>query len=113
MNLRKASTDFTEEEYDSLCSTNQGAAFHLCQAAFPHLARAGGRGCVVNISSVCGHTSDNTGVVYHMNKAAMEHMTRYLAVEWAEAGVRVGRGAVVHPHPAHGAHPEGRAAGGR
>merc|ERR1711920_18159 len=23
------------------------------------------------------------------NKAAMEHMTRYLAVEWAEAGVRV------------------------
>lgn len=88
-NLRKASTDFSEEEYNSLCATNQGSAFHLCQASFPHLARAGGRGCVVNISSVCGHTSDNTGVVYHMNKAAMEHMTRYLAVEWAEAGVRV------------------------
>lgn len=88
-NLRKASTDFTEEEYDQLCATNQGSAFHLCRAAFVHLARAGGRGCVVNISSICGSTSDNTGVVYHMNKAAMEHMTRYLACEWAEARVRV------------------------
>ncbi|CAE8584702.1 unnamed protein product [Polarella glacialis] len=86
-NLRKASTEFTEEEYDALCATNQGSAFHLCRLSFQHLARS--KGCVVNISSICGQTSDNTGVVYHMNKAAMDHMTRYLAVEWAEANVRV------------------------
>lgn len=86
-NLRKASTDFTEAEYDQLCATNQGSAFHLCRLVFPHLTRT--KGCVVNISSISGQTSDNTGVVYHMNKAAMDHMTRYLACEWAEAGVRV------------------------
>lgn len=86
-NLRKASTDFTEAEYDWLCSTNQGSVFHLSRKAFPELART--KGCVVNISSISGQTSDNTGVVYHMNKAAMDHMTRYLACEWAASGVRV------------------------
>eukprot|EP00401_Gymnodinium_catenatum_P018024 CAMPEP_0117501512 /NCGR_PEP_ID=MMETSP0784-20121206/23337_1 /TAXON_ID=39447 /ORGANISM="" /LENGTH=274 /DNA_ID=CAMNT_0005296769 /DNA_START=15 /DNA_END=836 /DNA_ORIENTATION=+ len=86
-NSRKASTEFTDAEYDQLCNTNQGSAFHLSRTAFPHLAQS--RGCVVNISSICGTTCDNTGVVYHMNKAAMDHMTRYLACEWAEAGVRV------------------------
>jgi len=86
-NVRKAATEFTDAEYDSLCDTNQGSAFHLSRAAFGHLARS--KGCVVNISSISGSTVDNTGVVYHMNKAALEHMTRYLACEWAEAGVRV------------------------
>jgi len=86
-NLRKAATEFTEAEYDDLCATNQGSAFHLSRAAFRYLARS--RGCIVNISSISGTTVDNTGVVYHMNKAALDHMTRYLACEWAEAGVRV------------------------
>ena len=52
-----------------------------------HLAET--KGCVVNISSISGQCSDNTGVVYAMNKAAIDHMTRYLAVEWADQGVRV------------------------
>eukprot|EP00747_Dinoflagellata_sp_TGD_P110921 gnl/TRDRNA2_/TRDRNA2_171094_c1_seq3.p1 gnl/TRDRNA2_/TRDRNA2_171094_c1~~gnl/TRDRNA2_/TRDRNA2_171094_c1_seq3.p1 ORF type:complete len:207 (+),score=17.14 gnl/TRDRNA2_/TRDRNA2_171094_c1_seq3:357-977(+) len=70
-----------------MCATNQGSAFHMCQKFFPVLAQS--KGCVVSISSIAGQTSDNTGVVYHMNKAAMDHMTRYLACEWAEAGIRV------------------------
>eukprot|EP00929_Paragymnodinium_shiwhaense_P059997 TRINITY_DN30002_c0_g2_i1.p2 TRINITY_DN30002_c0_g2~~TRINITY_DN30002_c0_g2_i1.p2 ORF type:complete len:262 (+),score=54.83 TRINITY_DN30002_c0_g2_i1:262-1047(+) len=86
-NVRKAAPDFTAAEYDELCATNQGAPFHLARMFFPMLAES--KGCIVNISSVCGSTSDNTGVVYHMNKAALEHMTRYLAVEWATFGVRV------------------------
>jgi len=39
-------------------------------------------GCVVNIGSISGETVDNTGCPYHMAKAAMNHMTRYLACEW-------------------------------
>ena len=33
-NIRKASTEFTDAEYDHLCSTNQGAPFHLSRHAF-------------------------------------------------------------------------------
>lgn len=73
-NLRKPSTEYTEEEYDFLQATNQGSAFHLSRACFDALRRR--RGCVINVSSVSGSTVDNTGAVYHMTKASLEHMTR-------------------------------------
>ena len=86
-NLRKPSERYTEDEYDELCATNQGSAFHLTRLCFDALRPR--QGCVVNISSVSGSTVDSTGAPYHMNKAALEHMTRYLACEWGEHGIRV------------------------
>ena len=70
-----------------LSATNQGSAFHLSARCISMLKRR--KGCIINVSSVSGSTSDSTGVVYHMNKAAMEHMTRYQACEWGPYGVRV------------------------
>lgn len=86
-NLRKPSEQYSEEEYDWLQATNQASAFHLSCACLPALLRR--KGCVINISSVSGSTVDNTGAVYHMTKAALEHMTRYLACEWGPQGIRV------------------------
>ena len=51
-NLRRASVDYTDEEYDALMDTNQGSAFHLSRACFPLLSRA--KGVVVSVSSVSG-----------------------------------------------------------
>ena len=86
-NLRKPTEEYTDDEYDMLHATNQASAFHLTRSCFEYLRRT--KGNVVNVSSVCGSTSDNTGCPYHMNKAAMEHMTRYLACEWGAHGIRV------------------------
>ena len=86
-NLRKPTVEYTDREYEHLCATNQGAAFHLTRALYLPLRNR--RGCVVNVSSVSGSTVDSTGSVYHMNKAAVEHMTRYLACEWGAHGIRV------------------------
>ena len=86
-NLRKPSVDYTEAEYDALQATNLGSAFHLSARCLAALKRR--RGCVINMSSVSGSTTDSTGALYHMHKAALEHMTRYLACEWGEHGVRV------------------------
>ena len=44
---------------------------------------------MVNVSSVAGLTHLRTGVAYAMSKAAMNQMTRNLAVEWAADGIRV------------------------
>ena len=44
-NLRKASVEYTEAEYDELCATNQGSAFHLSVACFEALRAS--KGCVV------------------------------------------------------------------
>jgi len=74
-NLRRASVDYTDEEYALLHETNQASAFHLSRMCFDALRR-GVNPSVVSVSSVCGSTVDSTGAPYHMNKAAMEHMTR-------------------------------------
>jgi tropinone reductase I len=86
-NLRKPSTAYSDEEYEMLHATNQASAFHLSRRCHGALKRAGG--CIVSVSSVSGSSNDATGAVYHMTKAAMEHMTRYLACEWGADGIRV------------------------
>jgi len=86
-NLRKASVDYTDSEYEMLQATNQASAFHLSRGCHSALKRR--RGCVISVSSVSGSSNDATGAVYHMTKAALEHMTRYLACEWGPDGIRV------------------------
>lgn len=44
---------------------------------------------IINVSSVAGSRVVQTGAVYAMTKAAIEQLTRYLAVEWAAEGIRV------------------------
>ena len=44
---------------------------------------------MVNVSSLAGVRSSGTGVIYAMTKAAMVHMSKALACEWAAYGIRV------------------------
>jgi Tropinone reductase 1 len=87
-NVRKPAVEYSIEEYERVISTNLTSAFELTRAAHPLLRRAGGAS-VVNISSVSGLTHTSTGAPYAMSKAALLQMTRSLAVEWAEDGIRV------------------------
>ena len=87
-NIRKPTGDYSEDEYDKIMNTNLRSAWGLCRMFHPLLRRSK-QGNIVNISSVAGQTSVRTGVVYGMSKAAMIHMTKYLAAEWALDGIRV------------------------
>ena len=87
-NVRKKTADYTAEEYDRLLRTNLTSAFELCRAAYPLLKRSRA-GSVVNIASAAALTSVGTGAPYAMTKAALVHLTRYLAVEWAPDCIRV------------------------
>ncbi|HEX8723142.1 MAG TPA: SDR family oxidoreductase [Pyrinomonadaceae bacterium] len=93
MNIRKAATEYTAEEYERVISTNLTAAFELTRAAHPLLKAAAaeleGGASVVNVSSVSGLVHTSTGAPYAMSKAALLQMTRSLAVEWAEDRIRV------------------------
>jgi Tropinone reductase 1 len=56
---------------------------------FHPLLKKSKNGSVVNMSSVAGLTHLRTGSPYGMSKAAMDQLTRNLAVEWAEDKIRV------------------------
>ncbi len=88
-NVRKATTEYTSEEYDLLMQTNLTSAYELSRAAYPHLKGAPGGASVVNIGSVAGSVMVGSGAPYAMTKAAMDQLTRYLAVEWGADNIRV------------------------
>ena len=87
-NLRRATMDYAEDEWRSLFETNLFSAFELSRFAFPLLSRHA-TSCIVNVGSVSGLTHVRTGAAYGMSKAALHQLTRNLACEWAEDGVRV------------------------
>ena len=87
-NVRARSLDVSDDDYRRILDTNVTCAWELARALHPRLA-ASGRGAIVNVGSVAGQVSVGTGAVYAMSKAAIEHLTRYLAVEWAGDGIRV------------------------
>ncbi|MBD3411308.1 MAG: SDR family oxidoreductase [Ignavibacteriales bacterium] len=87
-NIRKPSIDYDREEYDAIVELNQRATYEMCKRSYPYLEKSG-ESAVVNVTSVGGLTHVGTGAPYAMSKAAIEQMTRNLAVEWASDGIRV------------------------
>lgn len=72
----------TDDELDKAFHFNVTTAFHLSRALAPSMAERG-HGAIVNISSAIAHLVDHGFVAYGTAKAAMTHMTRLLAHEWA------------------------------
>jgi Tropinone reductase 1 len=64
------------------------SVFELCRLAHPLLAEARDAS-VVNVASVASFRQLGTGLPYAMTKAAIAHLTRVLAAEWAKDGIRV------------------------
>jgi Tropinone reductase 1 len=60
----------------------------MSRAAHAHLAQHA-NAAIVNVGSVSGIVHVRTGSPYGMTKAALHQMTRNLACEWAEDGIRV------------------------
>jgi 7-alpha-hydroxysteroid dehydrogenase len=72
----------SDQELEAAFHFNVTSAFHLSRALAPHLARSSS-GAIVNISSAMSHRVDSGFVAYGTAKAALDHMTRLLAYEWA------------------------------
>ena len=87
-NQREAALDYAEQDWQRLFELNVFSAFDLCRRAHPWLTEHPAS-AIVNIGSVSGAIHVRTGAVYGMCKAALHQLTRNLAVEWAEDGIRV------------------------
>jgi NAD(P)-dependent dehydrogenase (short-subunit alcohol dehydrogenase family) len=79
------------EQTDFACwrrilDTNLDGAFLMTQAALPALKAS--RGAIVNIASISGLRASTLRLAYGTSKAALLHMTKQLAMELGEHGVR-------------------------
>jgi NAD(P)-dependent dehydrogenase (short-subunit alcohol dehydrogenase family) len=86
--------DVTPEEFDFVFDTNTRGAFFVAQAvARRMIARAKDeptrQARIVNIASMAGLKVLAQIGVYCMSKAAVVHMTRAMALEWARYGINV------------------------
>jgi NAD(P)-dependent dehydrogenase (short-subunit alcohol dehydrogenase family) len=87
-NIRKATLDYTPEEWDAVLDTNLKGAFFLAQQVGRTMIAAGG-GKILNISSMTAFLGVPTVPAYTASKAALQQLTRMLAVEWAEHNIQV------------------------
>src|ERR1700733_208280 len=81
--------DFTDEDWASAQQDEVDLVFYLTRAAWPHLKAS--RGVVVNMASLNGSLSFKLlpSLAHTTNKAAIIGMTRQLALEGSEHGIRV------------------------
>jgi Tropinone reductase 1 len=86
--LPKKFIDFSPKEIDQVFNLNIISNIRFTQLLF-HKLKASQNACVVNISSVAGFEDVGTGSMYAICKASLIQLTKNLAVEWAEYGIRV------------------------
>jgi NAD(P)-dependent dehydrogenase (short-subunit alcohol dehydrogenase family) len=81
--------DFTDEEWAAAQKDEVDLVFYLTRAAWPHLKAS--RGAVLNMASLNGSLSFRQlpSLAHTTNKAAIIGMTRQLAMEGGEHGIRV------------------------
>jgi NAD(P)-dependent dehydrogenase (short-subunit alcohol dehydrogenase family) len=80
----------TDEHWLNVIDVNLNGVFWCCRAAGRHML-ARGSGAIVNIGSMSGFivNKPQPQSYYNASKAGVHHLTKSLAAEWAERGVRV------------------------
>ncbi len=95
----KPTVEVSEADWDRICAVNLKSMFLTCRAALPAMERNEfridadgrriGRGAVINISSISGiRWTGVPYVTYSVTKGAVLPLTRSIALEYADRGIR-------------------------
>jgi len=85
-----SAADMSRREWDQVMRLNLDAVF-FCAQAEARVMRERGYGKIVNVASMSAHivNTPQNQAHYNASKAGVLHLTRTLAAEWADGGVRV------------------------
>lgn len=86
--LNRASVDLTDDEWQFVLGVNLTGAFTCSREAGRHML-ARGRGVILNVASIAERFGMPRRLPYCVTKAGLAAMTRVLAAEWAQQGIRV------------------------
>jgi len=81
--------DTTEEEWANIVDTNLTGVWRVAQQASKALIAAGKPGSIVNIASITAQQPSHMISGYAASKAAVDHLTRNMALELSRYGIRV------------------------
>lgn len=82
--------EVSQKDWQDVIDINLNGLFYCCQAVAPHMiARRSGR--IINIASMSGLIANRpqAQASYNASKAAVIHLTKSLAAEWAPHNIRV------------------------
>ena len=86
---RAPSLEMSEEDWNRVVDVNLSGVFRVAQAAAREMVGAGAGGSIINIASILGVRVRTHVIGYAATKAAVVQLTKALALEWAEHGIRV------------------------
>lgn len=89
--MHKGALDVSPAEWGKVMDVNLNGVFYVAQAAARQFIAQGGGGSIVNTASMSGIivNTPQEQASYNASKAAVIHLTKSLAVEWAPRGIRV------------------------
>lgn len=85
--LVSSSLSMEEQAWDNVLAVNLRGVFFCAQQAASYMQSAGG--AIVNVSSQLGLVASKDRAAYCASKAAVIHLTRALALDWAPYRIRV------------------------
>lgn len=92
INYREPILNYEEEGWDRVIDTHLKGYFFVAKAVAPQMISRG-YGKIINISSIAAQSVIPTQVTYcaayHAAKGGVNQLTKVMAVEWAQNGVRV------------------------
>jgi len=87
-----SATPFLEidnDEWEEIMAVNLKGVFVACQVFGKAMIEDGNGGTIINISSVSSEIPLSKVFTYSITKSGVNNLTKYLAREWAEYGIRV------------------------
>jgi NAD(P)-dependent dehydrogenase (short-subunit alcohol dehydrogenase family) len=86
---RGPSVDLLEEEWLRIIDANLNGAWFVAQQAGKQMIESGKGGSIINIASIMAYRQKEGLAAYCSSKAAVNHLTHVLALEWATHNIRV------------------------
>lgn len=86
--FRSPAEEFPEERFDAIIALNLKGTYLPCQA-FGGKMLAAGKGSIINIASIGAFIGYPHASAYNASKGGVLNLTRVLALEWIDRGVRV------------------------
>jgi len=87
-NVKGGPVETSEADWDHVMDVNAKGALLSCKAVIPIMQRQGG-GSIIHVSSIASVAwTGHAFIAYHASKAALNQMTRVVAVQYAAENIR-------------------------